>query len=378
MDLSRMLRPSRVVPLFIASLFFVIGLFGFLTEAWGYGFFLLATITLIFGISAFALLALTSLFDTKSLTQTYKGLLVSGGWFYVLGVAALGGYFSFETLEGRMELKWILFGPTALVSLIILDVGLYKLLVANNKPTWKRFGGLITRAGSQPDLMRKALLDEVIIHRSLFNVSKFRWFKHTLIFWGFAVMFATEIFAVFVREALPAFGAEDIWEDLTHPVRMAFDFAYDFTGLMVMVGCFLALVWRLKVQGTPEQKFSDTPTTLFLFFVVVTGFLLEGARIAAENGIDANSASFVGVIFAEFFEQGHRTYERSHMPLWYIHIFASCAFIAYVPAKRLIHSCATPIGRLMNSQTQLLAMKKEASLHGLLTSKNPIFTRNVD
>ena len=109
-----------------------------------------------------------------------------------------------------------------------------------------------------------------------------------------------------------------------------------------------------------------------MFFVVVTGFLLEGARIAAENGVHSNSASFVGVIFAEFFEKGYDTYEKSHLPLWYIHVFASCGFIAYVPVKRLIHSCATPIGRLMNSQTQLLALKKEESLRGLLTSKNSI------
>ena len=67
-------------------------------------------------------------------------------------------------------------------------------------------------------------------------------------------MFAVEIVAVFVREGLPAFGADDIWEDLSHPLRMAFDFAYDFTGLMVLIGCVLALLWRLKVQGTAGRN----------------------------------------------------------------------------------------------------------------------------
>ena len=106
-----------------------------------------------------------------------------------------------------------------------------------------------------------------------------------------------------------------------------------------------------------------------MFFVVVSGFVLEGARIAAEDAIDENAASFVGVIFAEFFERGSMTYEQSHLPLWYIHVFASCAFIAYVPVKRLVHSCATPIGRLMNSQIRLLAKKKEAVLRGMLSGK---------
>ena len=140
---------------------------------------------------------------------------------------------------------------------------------------------------------------------------------------------------------------------------------------MVLIGCLLALLWRVKVQGTAEQKFTDTPTAVFLFFVVVSGFLLEGARIAAEDGLTTNVASFVGVLFARLFEVGSDTYDRIHAPLWYIHVFGSCAFIAYVPVKRLVHSCATPMGRLMNSQTGLLAKKKEAALRGMLVGKAP-------
>ncbi|MDG2205003.1 MAG: respiratory nitrate reductase subunit gamma [Alphaproteobacteria bacterium] len=371
MNLEALSRPSRAVPMAAAGLLFITGLFGALNEAWGYGLMLVATIALLLGICAFGLFVLTQEFDTASLVRTYKGLLVFGGWLYVLGVSALSGYFVFEALHGRMELRWILFGPVVLACVVVLDVGLYRLLIAKNLPTWQRFGNLITRADSDPGRMRKALVDDVILHRSLFDVSAFRWFKHTLIFWGFSVMFAVEIVAVFVREGLPAFGADDIWEDLGHPLRMAFDFAYDFTGLMVLIGCLLALLWRVKVQGTAEQKFTDTPTAVFLFFVVVSGFLLEGARIAAEDGLTTNVASFVGVLFARLFEVGSDTYDRIHAPLWYIHVFGSCAFIAYVPVKRLVHSCATPMGRLMNSQTGLLAKKKEAALRGMLVGKAP-------
>jgi len=52
--------------------------------------------------------------------------------------------------------------------------------------------------------------------------------------------------------------------------------------------------------------------------------------------------------------------------LWYIHVLGSCAFIAYVPVKRLVHSCATPVGRLMNSQKGLLAAKRQSTLAGLM------------
>jgi nitrate reductase gamma subunit len=59
-------------------------------------------------------------------------------------------------------------------------------------------------------------------------------------------------------------------------------------------------------------------------------------------------------------------YGLVYEPLWLFHVLISCAFIAYVPVKRLIHSCATPIGRLMNSQKTLLAAKKLSSMNGML------------
>jgi hypothetical protein len=63
-------------------------------------------------------------------------------------------------------------------------------------------------------------------------------------------------------------------------------------------------------------------------------------------------------------------YGRVHEPLWLFHVWVSCAFIANAPLKRLIHSCATPIGRLMNSQKGLLGAKKQDSLKGLLVREN--------
>ena len=76
--------------------------------------------------------------------------------------------------------------------------------------------------------MRQTLVDDVVLHKALFSVSGFRWFKHTLIFWGFALMFAAEFIAVFLREGLPAFGMHDIWPESANPIRLAFDFVFDF------------------------------------------------------------------------------------------------------------------------------------------------------
>jgi nitrate reductase gamma subunit len=191
-------------------------------------------------------------------------------------------------------------------------------------------------------------------------------------------MFAVELVAVAVREAFPAFGLTDVWRIPGHPVRLAFDFAYDATGLMILVGCLLALVFRWMVHGTPEQKYTDTPTTVFLLAVVLGGFVLEGLRLAMEADQPGQVASFVGLLFAAPM-RGVDVSPYFYEGFWYFHVLLSCAFIAYVPVKRLIHSCATPLGRMMNSQKAMLAAKKERSLRGLLgrgVLAAPVITEN--
>jgi hypothetical protein len=103
-----------------------------------------------------------------------------------------------------------------------------------------------------------------------------------------------------------------------------------------------------------------------LFVVVLSGFLLKAIRNAAVDPTGVpHSASFVGLALAQSISAPDTVYGRVHEPLWLFHVWVSCAFIANAPLKRLIHSCATPIGRLMNSQKGLLAAKKTGFIERL-------------
>ena len=361
--------PNILRPVAGAGAWFLLGVTGVAGAGWGYGLFFTSLLLLAGAAVALGLLVLTRAFDGDRLRGSAAWLGLLGVWAYVWAVGALAGHYTLETFEGRMELKWILFGPAVLAALVVLDVGLYRALVGRNLPTWSRYRGVVRRELANPQAMRRTLVDDVILHRSLLSVSGFRWLKHTLIFWGFGLMFAAELLAVFVREGLPAFGWPDIWEVTSHPVRLAFDFVYDFTGLMVLVGCALAIGWRIKVHGTEQQKFTDTPTAVFLFLVVLSGFMVEGMRIAAAHFEPSHTVSFVGYVVAQYVPTGTGPGSKLYESLWLGHVLGSCAFIAYVPARRLVHSCATPMGRLMHSQRELLAAKKHAVLTGLMTRR---------
>lgn len=350
------------IALTIAGLLVLLGLLGQSHAAIGYALFLVASLLIFSALALFAIFALTQWFETEGLRRAYATAFWMGGWTYVLAVSALAGYFVFEALAGRISLRYIIFGPAILAAIIILDVGIWRVIVKKNMPTIRRFGDLWQRPNLDQDAMRKTMMDEVILHRSLFSVSPFRWARHQLIFWGFGLMFMVELAAVMFREVFPSFGWTDLWHNPVHPLRLGFDIAYDLTGLMVLIGCVMALAFRMAVQGKEAQKFTDTPTAIFLFVVTLSGFVLEGSRLAI-IGTDAPGAwaSFVGRLFAPISPAGAVAEEF----LWIGHALLACAFIAYVPAKRLIHSCATPVGRMLYSQKSLLAAKKKRVIEGL-------------
>jgi nitrate reductase gamma subunit len=365
-------RPLLTVVILTGLVLLSVGLAGRLPAAWGYALFAISGLLLGGGIAVFAVFVLSRTGDTRLMRRWFSTLLGAGAGAYVLSLAAMAGYYVHETLQGRMEWRWIVFGPSILTALIVLDYGLYRKLVKNNLPTWRRYNQYISRDQSDPNAMRRTLVDEVVIHRSLFHTSKIRWLRHALIFWGFMAMFGTELVAVIIRDGFPAFGWRDIWRELGNPIRLAFAFIFDVTGLMVVLGCLLALAWRLAVNAKPERKYSDTPTTVFLLFVVVTGFIVEGLRLLPTLSDTSHHIAFVGVLVAQLMATIGFTSAALYEPFWLLHVIAACGFIAYVPVMRLIHSCATPLGRLANSQQQMLAAKKIGVISAMLLKREPL------
>ena len=359
----------RTPPIAFTAILFVLGAVGLLGSAWGYGIFLLSTLLIGFGLVAAGIALFSDYLPLRRTFPVSATAMRIGGWCYVFAVAALAGYFVREAVEGRMPWQWIVFGPAAVAAIVVLDIGIYRVLYRRNRPTFERYSHALQPERVDKASLRVALIDDVVLQRTLFRISRLRWLRHQLIFWGFAAMLGLEIGALFMREVFPALGLPDIWHARPHPVRLLWDFAFDLTGAMMLLGCILALAYRYQINGTSDQKFTDTPTVCFLLVVVVTGFVMEGARIAgAPTAYDL--ASPVGLLFSWPMAPLVRSTWFPTSGLWVLHALLSLGFIAYVPLKRLIHSCAVPIGRLMNSQKAMLAAKKDRSLRGLIERRS--------
>jgi len=183
------------------------------------------------------------------------------------------------------------------------------------------------------------LKDAVYLSR-LKERSVTRWFMHLLILGGFILTFALDLVVTFSLDVV-RFGpmiSVDGWAKLW--IR---DFAFDFAGLMMLVGLLIAAVRRFVVRPKiVRTESSDAASVLFLLAVVLGGFILEAMGIAGSiPGHDANNAySFVGYLFSKAMPSiSGQLYDQA----WLVHGVMSALLIAYIPFSKLFHMVATPL-----------------------------------
>ncbi len=124
-----------------------------------------------------------------------------------------------------------------------------------------------------------------------------------------------------------------------------FSFILDIAGLAVLVGCGFGL-YR-KYIGKPERMVKSTQDGILLgllFLATLTGFLVEGARIAVLNP-PASDLSPVGLAFGVITRSllGREALLSVHLGFWVIHFHLAFSFIAYVPFSKYEHMFASQI-----------------------------------
>lgn len=154
---------------------------------------------------------------------------------------------------------------------------------------------------------------------------------HGLIFYGFMVLF---------------FGTTIVALKDYHIVDIYHGWFYAFVkvtcqlgGLALAIGLFMGVVRRSSKTEKFKHGTGYTLLYLFLFILVVQGFLMQGFRLAYEvNAIDAQWA-FVGHIFSLLYPKNLNPESANYFytSLWYTHMITTMAFIATAPYTRAIH-----------------------------------------
>ena len=227
---------------------------------------------------------------------------------------------------------------------------------AEDATKWEKSKILLRRGWkgfwARPGWYIKVLIGDVIFHRKLFGQSVFRWLAHTLLVFGFVATFIvdmlkgfTTFYLVELSRYISLFSFAHEFE--TGSVRPFLDFFLEFFSFLILVGCVMAIVRRFFIR--PDQlrtEEEDVTSLLFILFLEISGFLIEGYRIAHPEVIEArvylanftpasanNWVSFGGYFLSQFL----RDMKLNADFLWYFHVIPSLIFFIYIPHSKLLH-----------------------------------------
>jgi nitrate reductase gamma subunit len=200
---------------------------------------------------------------------------------------------------------------------------------------------------ARPGWYVKILITEVIFHRKLFAKSFYRWLAHTLLVFGFVATFAVDMIKGFTTGYLVEFGVSFAHVFEIGAIRPLLDFSLEFFSFLILVGCVMAIVRRFVIR--PDQlrtEEEDVTTLLFILFLELSGFFIEGYRIAHHEVVEAhvylanftpasanNWISFGGYFLSQFL----RDVKINADFLWYFHVVPSLIWFIYIPHSKLLH-----------------------------------------
>ena len=215
------------------------------------------------------------------------------------------------------------------VALLVFAYGIWRRLriwrIGRRYVVWDHLGERFRRLGA-------AVAQLTVLRRPLPGV------MHALVFFGFLVLFAATI-VVFVDS--------DLAVKIDHGAfYLGFQsLAVDLFGAVFLVGVSIAAYRRYVVRPwyLERREPSDALLLATLFAIALTGFGLEGIRLAATRDPWAHWSP-VGFAFSHAFAPLGAAGLRSAYPwLWGVHVLMWHAFLAAIPYTKALHWFTGPL-----------------------------------
>lgn len=223
---------------------------------------------------------------------------------------------------------------------------------------------------------------------------------HALVFYGFLVLFlGTAILAFQDDFAKPVLGW-DFWHGWFY---LGYSLFLDVFGAALLVGLVLFAVVRALVRparldyrrpdrggsaaGRERYVVGDWVFLGALLFLGVTGFLLEGLRIAETDPSFERWAPFGWLLGQGFQELGLSGGTAGDVRLveWWLHGIVALAFVAAIPFTKAVHMLAGPANVALRDEEagrRLAPVPREAKAeevgYGRITDLTPVHLLSLD
>jgi len=173
---------------------------------------------------------------------------------------------------------------------------------------------------------------------------------HASFFWGFLVLFIGTLLVMVQADLMDPFF-DTIF--LKGDFYRGFSLVLDIAGLVAIIALVGLLVRRFVVRpdGLDTTK-DDYIMHGFLLTILITGFVIEGARMAVTE-LDAAPElarySPVGLVFAHaLYGLGKSSLQSLHKVLWWVHLVLAVGFIASIPLTKFRHMFTTSANYLFS------------------------------
>ncbi len=235
--------------------------------------------------------------------------------------------------EAENLYKWVFMWISAVVATMIFSYGVIsKILIwrrGRRESNWRR----------KKIPILKVLFYDAFLQRGILRLNPLRWANYMTLSMGFSILFILMLFiyGYVIIAQVRTFGIPSLGGKIL-------DFLMDFLGLSILVGVILSALRRYVLkQPQLKTEIRDHIALLFIFLIVVTGFLLEAFRIAVLPFSLKHSASFVGFTLALLFRHLPLNWTTFHFYLWNLHFLLAFAFIAYIPYSKFAHIMTCPV-----------------------------------
>lgn len=164
---------------------------------------------------------------------------------------------------------------------------------------------------------------------------------HGLFFWGFGLLFIGTCLIVVQADFTDLFFGIKF---LKGNFYLLFSIVLDLAGLVAVLMLGGLLVRRYLVQPKDlENKLDDIVMHGLLLAILISGFVIEGARMAVtEMGTSLALWSPVGLVFAKaLVPLGEDTLRSLHLYNWWFHLALVMAFIVVIPFTKFRHIFTT-------------------------------------
>ncbi len=195
---------------------------------------------------------------------------------------------------------------------------------------------------------RTAFID-VIVHRKFFGADKKDWRLREL-YIGLAHFLIFSGCIVFLLGAFLDFISHYFFNFMQGNTYLAYSVVTDSFGILAIIGVIMVAVRRyVKKPERLDNRWDDLVTISLIFLVIITGFIVEGLRIAAtELIVDPAWAGWSpgGYVFAKAFSgASENTLLGWHVGLWWFHTFLALGAIVYVSLynTKLFHIIWDPV-----------------------------------